>query len=109
MKKGEFDVCVTTYEALRFVPELAKKYAWYYIVFDEAHKLKNCESETFRLSQKLKSERRLLMTGTPLQNNIGELWCLLNFLMPSLFTDKSDFNEWFDMSASTEENDADKM
>ena len=44
------------------------------------------------------SERRILLTGTPLQNNVGELWRLLNFLMPKLFQDKDEFNEWFDFS-----------
>jgi SWI/SNF-related matrix-associated actin-dependent regulator of chromatin subfamily A member 5 len=81
MQSGKFDVCVTTYDALNIVPEL-KKYKWYLIVFDEAHKLKNSESKIVAASRALPSERRLLLTGTPLMNNVLELWSLLNFLMP---------------------------
>jgi SWI/SNF-related matrix-associated actin-dependent regulator of chromatin subfamily A member 5 len=66
MQPGTFDVCVTTYEALRYVPEIRKKYKWYYIIFDEAHKLKNSESITFQLAASLQAQRRLLLTGTPL-------------------------------------------
>ena len=43
----------------------------------------------------IKSSNRLLLSGTPLQNNMGELWSLLNFLMPSLFRDSEIFDEWF--------------
>jgi SNF2 family DNA or RNA helicase len=50
------------------------------------------------LSREIHSKNRLLLTGTPLQNDIGELWSLLNFLMPQLFSSKDDFNEWFDFS-----------
>jgi SWI/SNF-related matrix-associated actin-dependent regulator of chromatin subfamily A member 5 len=81
MKKGKFDVCVTTYDALNIVPELIK-YKWYLITFDEAHKLKNSEALVSQNSRLLPSVRRLLLTGTPLMNNIMELWSLLNFLMP---------------------------
>ena len=68
MQKGMFDVCVTTYEALHYVPELRKQneYDWYLLVFDEAHKLKNSESMTIKLSRKIDATRRLLLTGTPL-------------------------------------------
>ncbi len=72
---------MTTYDALNLVPEL-KNYKWYLIVFDEAHKLKNSEAKIVALTRSLPSERRLLMTGTPLMNNVMELWSLLNFLMP---------------------------
>jgi SNF2 family DNA or RNA helicase len=66
---------------LNLIPEL-KNYKWYLIVFDEAHKLKNSEAKIVSLTRSLPSERRLLMTGTPLMNNVMELWSLLNFLMP---------------------------
>jgi SWI/SNF-related matrix-associated actin-dependent regulator of chromatin subfamily A member 5 len=100
MQKGKFDVCVTTYDALNIVPEL-KKYSWYLIVFDEAHKLKNSESMIAVNSRKLPSVRRLLLTGTPLMNNVLELWSLLNFLMPQLFSSKDDFSQWFNLDSNT--------
>lgn len=91
MKPGYFDVCVTTYDALRICSTDLKKYNFHYIIFDEAHKLKNSDSMISQVSRELKSRTRLLLTGTPLQNDIGELWSLLNFLMPTLFESKDDF------------------
>ena len=49
-------------------------------------------------ARRLATENRLLLTGTPLQNDVGELWSLLNFLMPVLFQSKENFNDWFDFS-----------
>jgi ATP-dependent DNA helicase len=71
-----------------------------YLVVDEAHRLKNFEC---RLIKELKSyitENRLLLTGTPLQNNLTELWSLLNFLIPELFDDLENFRRWFDFDSS---------
>lgn len=67
-------------------------------VFDEAHKLKNADSQIAKASRELNVGRRILLTGTPLQNDIGELWSLLNFLMPELFESRDDFTTWFDFS-----------
>ena len=98
MQPGTFDICVTTYEALRICGSSLRKYDFNYAVFDEAHKLKNSESRIAGASRALHAKQRLLLTGTPLQNDIGELWSLLNFLMPALFQSKDDFQEWFDFS-----------
>ena len=46
----------------------------------------------------MKSKFRLLLTGTPLQNNLHELWSLLNFLLPTIFSSSDDFDEWFDLA-----------
>ena len=100
MRPGQFDVCVTTYEAIQYVPELRRKaFNWYLVTFDEAHKLKNSESITIKLSRKIQSKRRLLLTGTPLQNDITELWSLLNFMMPSIFGDREEFGSWFNFDS----------
>jgi len=48
------------------------------------------------------SNYRLLLTGTPLQNNLHELWSLLNFLLPELFSSSQDFDEWFDLKKGNE-------
>ena len=91
---------MTTYEAIQYVPEIRhEKFNWYLVTFDEAHKLKNCESVTIKLSRKLKSARRLLLTGTPLQNDITELWSLLNFMMPDIFNDRNEFDSWFNFDS----------
>ena len=98
MKKGEFDICITTYEGINICLNKLVKTNWGYVIFDEAHKLKNSESLVSQNARKIPSERRLLLTGTPLQNDIGELWSLLNFLMPKLFLSKDEFENWFDFT-----------
>lgn len=56
-----------------------------YIIIDEAHRIKNEDSILSGVVRELKSRNRLLITGTPLQNNLHELWALLNFLLPDVF------------------------
>jgi len=79
---------------------LANKFKWKYIVVDEAHRLKNFNCRLTRELKQYNSDNRLLLTGTPLQNNLSELWSLLNFLLPSIFDDLSAFNKWFDFTKS---------
>jgi SNF2 family DNA or RNA helicase len=62
---------------------------------DEAHRLKNAASRLFTALREIKSEGHLLLTGTPLQNNLKELWSLLHFILPSVFSDFLEFNDWF--------------
>jgi SWI/SNF-related matrix-associated actin-dependent regulator 1 of chromatin subfamily A len=83
-----FDVILTTYQtvASKFDKPLFKKINFTYLVLDEAHSIKNKGSQRYQSLYKLRSERRILLTGTPLQNNLEELWTLLEFLMPKLFT-----------------------
>jgi SNF2 family DNA or RNA helicase len=57
-----------------------------------------------KLSRKIPSVRRLLLTGTPLMNNVGELWTLLNFLMPQLFTSSEEFDSWFNFDTEKNQN-----
>lgn len=59
-------------------------YNWKYLVIDESHRLKNLNCKLIRELMSYKSANRLLLTGTPLQNNLEELWSLLNFLMPDV-------------------------
>lgn len=74
-----------------------RKFKWEYIIVDEAHKLKNEDSQVSKRLRELDSNYRLLLTGTPLQNNLHELWALLNFLLPDVFASSDDFDEWFDL------------
>lgn len=93
MKEGTYDVCVTTYEAINICQAQLAKKDFHVIFFDEAHKLKNDQSKLAQNSRNIVSRTRILLTGTPLQNDIGELWSLLNFLMPELFSSKKDFTD----------------
>ena len=75
------------------------KFNWEYIIIDEAHKIKNEDSQTSKRVRQFRSKYRLLLTGTPLQNNLHELWSLLNFLLPEIFSSADDFDEWFDLGS----------
>jgi len=68
---------------------------WRYIVVDEGHRLKNMHCRLIKELKLYCSANRLLLTGTPLQNNLDELWSLLNFLMPDIFDDVRIFRSWF--------------
>ena len=67
-----------------------KKLEFQYAVFDEGHMLKNMSSMRYQSLMKIRAQRRLVLTGTPLQNNLVELMSLLAFVMPDLFTDKTE-------------------
>ena len=91
----KFDVCVTSYEMILREKSHLSKHAWEYIIIDEAHRIKNEESSLAQIIRLFKSRNRLLITGTPLQNNLHELWALLNFLLPDVFGDADAFDQWF--------------
>jgi len=96
MMPGGWDVMVTSYEMIIREKSVFKKFNWKYLVIDEAHRIKNEESKLSLIVREMKTSNRLLLTGTPLQNNLHELWSLLNFLLPEVFSSSSDFDEWFD-------------
>ena len=91
-----FHILLTTYEyVLRSRPTLSR-IAWSYIVVDEGHRIKNAESKLAQvLGQRYRSRNRLLLTGTPLHNSLAELWSLLNFLLPNIFSSCETFETWF--------------
>ncbi len=87
-------------------------YNWGYIVVDEGHRLKNLDSKLMREIKKYNNASRMILTGTPLhvscprlksfhiliralKNNLSELWALLNFVLPEIFTNVDDFEEWY--------------
>ena len=103
MRAGTFDVCVTTFEVLSIERAAFRKFQWRYLMVDEAHRLKNEQSVTAKLMRELDTQFRLLITGTPLQNNLHELWALLNFLLPEVFGDASLFEDYFKLEDIGEE------
>ncbi len=95
IRVGEFDVVVTTYEVVLKEKGGLMKISWRYFIIDEAHRIKNENSLLSQAVRCFTSQSRLLITGTPLQNNLHELWALLNFLLPDVFSRSEDFDEWF--------------
>ncbi|KAL8866224.1 MAG: hypothetical protein Q9174_006426, partial [Haloplaca sp. 1 TL-2023] len=102
---SKFDVCITSYEMILREKTHLKKFAWKYIIIDEAHRIKNEKSALAEIIRIFNSRNRLLITGTPLQNNLHELWALLNFLLPDVFGDSEAFDSWF----SNQEEDQDTV
>lgn len=90
-----WDVLVTSYEMIIKERAVLKKFNWRYLVIDEAHRIKNEKSKLSEIVREFKTANRLLLTGTPLQNNLHELWALLNFLLPDVFNSSEDFDAWF--------------
>ncbi|KAJ3451916.1 kismet isoform c [Anaeramoeba flamelloides] len=99
----KFDVLITTYEMAVADKLFLSRIDWEHMVLDEGHKLKNYQSKTYLELFQYQSEHILLLTGTPLQNNIEELWALLHFLEPIKFQDREGFIKQFgDMKDSTQ-------
>ncbi|XP_072952076.1 protein CHROMATIN REMODELING 4 isoform X2 [Typha angustifolia] len=91
----KFNVLLTTYEmVLADAPHL-RTVSWEVLIVDEGHRLKNSESKLFGLLNTFSFQHRVLLTGTPLQNNIGEMYNLLNFLQPDSFPSLTAFEENF--------------
>lgn len=103
-KPDAFHVCIVSYQLVVQDQNSFKRKKWHYMVLDEAHNIKNFRSIRWQALLNFNTERRLLLTGTPLQNNLAELWSLLYFLMPqtivdgkrvSGFADLDAFQQWF--------------
>ena len=104
LQPGKFDVCVTSYEMVIKEKNALKKFHWRYIIIDEAHRIKNENSRLSKTMRMFACNNRLLITGTPLQNNLHELWALLNFLLPEVFGSAGQFEEWFGTGTDGEDN-----
>ncbi|OVA13986.1 SNF2-related [Macleaya cordata] len=91
----KFNVLVTTYEFIMFDRSKLSKVDWKYIIIDEAQRMKDRESVLARDLDRYRCQRRLLLTGTPLQNDLKELWSLLNLLLPEVFDNRKVFHDWF--------------
>ena len=68
---------------------------WELLIVDEGHRLKNAESKLAEVLKSYECRRRILLTGTPIQNSLAELWALLNFVLPRVFDSSDSFDEWF--------------
>uniref|UniRef100_A0A8C4IMM8 SWI/SNF related BAF chromatin remodeling complex subunit ATPase 4a n=1 Tax=Dicentrarchus labrax TaxID=13489 RepID=A0A8C4IMM8_DICLA len=96
LRSGKFNVLLTTYEYIIKDKQVLAKLRWKYMIVDEGHRMKNHHCKlTQVLNTHYLAPRRLLLTGTPLQNKLPELWALLNFLLPTIFKSCSTFEQWF--------------
>ncbi|KAI9791982.1 MAG: hypothetical protein M1816_003251 [Peltula sp. TS41687] len=96
MRWGDFQVLLTTYEFIIKDRPVLSKIKWVHMIIDEGHRMKNSRSKlSSTLSTYYISRYRLILTGTPLQNNLPELWALLNFVLPTIFKSVKSFDEWF--------------
>ncbi|KAL0927877.1 hypothetical protein M5K25_002098 [Dendrobium thyrsiflorum] len=100
---GKFDVCVTSFEMAIKEKTALRRFSWRYIIIDEAHRIKNENSLLSKTMRLYSANYRLLITGTPLQNNLHELWALLNFLLPEIFSSAETFDQWFQISGENDQ------
>lgn len=102
MKATKFNVLLTTYEYVIKDKAVLAKLHWKYMIIDEGHRMKNHHCKlTQVLNTHYNAPHRLLLTGTPLQNKLPELWALLNFLLPSIFKSCVTFEQWFNAPFAT--------
>lgn len=94
-----FPVVVTSFEISMIDRRFLQHMQWKYLIVDEGHRIKNLNCRLVRELKLLPTDNKLLLTGTPLQNNLAELWSLLNFLLPEVFDDLKSFESWFDISS----------
>ncbi|XP_061087255.1 helicase SRCAP isoform X2 [Conger conger] len=94
-KPNAFHVCITSYKLVLQDHQAFRRKSWRYLILDEAQNIKNFKSQRWQSLLNFNSQRRLLLTGTPLQNSLMELWSLMHFLMPHVFQSHREFKEWF--------------
>ncbi|VAI01825.1 unnamed protein product [Triticum turgidum subsp. durum] len=99
----DFPIIITSYEMAMFDAKFLANYKWKYVVVDEGHRLKNTKCKLLRELRRIPMDNKLLLTGTPLQNNLAELWSLLNFILPDIFSSHEEFESWFDFSGKADE------
>ncbi|XP_061347775.1 protein CHROMATIN REMODELING 5-like [Gastrolobium bilobum] len=101
----KFNALLTTYEVVLKDKAVLSKIKWNYLMVDEAHRLKNSEAQLYTALSEFSTKNKLLITGTPLQNSVEELWALLHFLDPDKFKSKDDFVQNYKNLSSFNENE----
>lgn len=92
---GKTDIVVTSYDVCRNDSAILEKHSWNYVVLDEGHLIKNPKAKISQAVKRLASNHRLILTGTPIQNNVLELWSLFDFLMPGFLGTEKVFLDRF--------------
>ncbi|KTD18997.1 DEAD/DEAH box helicase [Legionella jordanis] len=91
----DYDLVVSTYGLIQRDKSRFLDYSFYYLILDESQSIKNARTKTTQIIQQIKAEHRLCLSGTPLENHLGELWSLFHFLMPGLLGDAKQFRQFF--------------
>ncbi|KAH8280021.1 hypothetical protein KR018_001348 [Drosophila ironensis] len=94
-RDASFHVVITSYQLVVSDYKYFNRIKWQYMVLDEAQAIKSAASQRWKLLLGFSCRNRLLLSGTPIQNSMAELWALLHFIMPTLFDSHDEFNEWF--------------
>ncbi|OCH89091.1 SNF2 chromatin remodeling protein [Obba rivulosa] len=94
-KLNKFDVVITSYEVVRNDISSLQTLNWHYCILDEGHIIKNAKTKLTKAVKSIRADHRLILSGTPIQNNVLELWSLFDFLMPGFLGTESSFNERF--------------
>ncbi|KAK7487146.1 hypothetical protein BaRGS_00021641 [Batillaria attramentaria] len=94
-ESASFHVVITSYQLVIQDVKYFQRIKWQYLVLDEAQAIKSTSSVRWKILLGFNCRNRLLLTGTPIQNSMAELWALLHFIMPTLFDSHDEFNEWF--------------
>ncbi|ANB11951.1 chromatin-remodeling ATPase INO80 [Sugiyamaella lignohabitans] len=94
-KDSPFHVLITSYQLVVADAQYFQRFKWQYMILDEAQAIKSSSSTRWKSLLSFRCRNRLLLTGTPIQNSMQELWALLHFIMPSLFDSHEEFSEWF--------------
>jgi SNF2 family DNA or RNA helicase len=90
---GSFDVLITTYTLLQQESKMLSQVEWQTVILDEAQAIKNAATKRSKAAMSLRSKFKLITTGTPIENHLGELWNLFNFINPGLLGSITSFNE----------------
>lgn len=101
----QFDLVLTTYALLPRDEEQLRQHAFHLLILDEAHYIKNARSKAAQTAGLLRAQHRLCLTGTPLENHLGELWSQFHFLLPGLLGDEKAFNADFRIPIEKQGND----
>ncbi|KAL3872724.1 hypothetical protein ACJMK2_035930 [Sinanodonta woodiana] len=94
-EEASFHIVITSYQLIIQDVKYFQRIKWQYMILDEAQAIKSSSSARWKILLEFNCRNRLLLTGTPIQNSMAELWALLHFIMPTLFDSHDEFNEWF--------------
>src|SRR5690606_21349968 len=89
------EIVITTYGTLRRDAEMFKKIKWSFVILDEAHYIKNARAVTSKILREISCNHKLILTGTPIENSLWDLWSLMNFINPGMLGNKPFFRENF--------------